>query len=90
MFAAQQEGKDYSRQKGFGIGNEKTGLHHTIFGSVGASVNMLSARLDGDSAADLFIKFYIFRRVITNTKSHKRSVLQVERLQSFRAYVSRH
>ena len=37
MFTAQQEGKDYSKQKGFfGIGDEKSGLYHTIFGSIGA------------------------------------------------------
>ena len=51
MFVAQQEGKDYSNQKGFfGIGNEETGLYHTIFGSIGSPVNMLNARHDGDSA----------------------------------------
>ena len=51
MFTAQQEGKDYSNQKGFfGIGNEESGLYHTIFGSIGAPVNMLNARHDGDSA----------------------------------------
>ena len=51
MFTAQQEGKDYSKQKGFfGIGNEETGLYHTIFGSIGEPVNMLNARHDGDSA----------------------------------------
>ena len=51
MFVAQQEGKDYSNQKGFfGIGDEETGLYHTIFGSIGAPVNMLNARHDGESA----------------------------------------
>ena len=51
MFTAQQEGKDYSNQKGFfGIGNEESGLYHTIFGSIGAPVDMLNARHDGDSA----------------------------------------
>ena len=50
MFTAQQEGKDYSNQKGFfGIGNEESGLYHTIFGSIGEPVNMLNARHDGDS-----------------------------------------
>jgi len=50
MFAAQQEGKDYSNQKGFfGIGNEESGLYHTIFGSIGEPVNMLNARHSGDS-----------------------------------------
>lgn len=51
MFTAQQEGKDYSNQKGFfGIGNEESGLYHTIFGSIGAPVDMLNACHDGDSA----------------------------------------
>ena len=51
MFTARQEGKDYSNQKGFfGIGDEETGLYHTIFGSIGAPVDMLNARHDGDSA----------------------------------------
>lgn len=51
MFVAQQEGKDYSNQKGFfGIGDEETGLYHTIFGSIGEPVDMLNARHDGDSA----------------------------------------
>ncbi len=51
MFSAQQEGKDYSNQKGFfGIGDEESGLYHTIFGSIGAPVDMLNARHDGDSA----------------------------------------
>ena len=51
MFSAQQEGKDYSKEKGFfGIGNEETGLYHTIFGSIGAPVDMLNANHDGDSA----------------------------------------
>lgn len=51
MFVKQQEGKDYSNQKGFfGIGNEETGLYHTIFGSIGEPVDMLNARHDGDSA----------------------------------------
>ena len=50
MFVAQQEGKDYSNQKGFfGIGNEETGFYHTIFGSIGSPVNMLNARHDGES-----------------------------------------
>ena len=50
MFVAQQEGKDYSNQKGFfGIGNDETGFYHTIFGSIGSPVNMLNARHDGDS-----------------------------------------
>lgn len=53
MFAAQQEGKDYSNQKGFfGIGDEQTGLYHTIFASIGAPVNLLNARHDGDSPFD--------------------------------------
>lgn len=51
MFVAQQEGKDYSHEAGFfGIGDEETGLYHTIFGSIGAPVDMLNARHDGDSA----------------------------------------
>ena len=51
MFVQQQEGKDYSNQKGFfGIGNEETGLYHTIFGSIGSPVDMLNAKHDGDSA----------------------------------------
>ena len=51
MFVKQQEGKDYSNQNGFfGIGDEETGLYHTIFGSIGAPVDMLNARHDGDSA----------------------------------------
>ncbi|MER2182712.1 MAG: hypothetical protein ABTA22_04215 [Clostridia bacterium] len=50
MFAAQLEGKDYSNQKGFfGIGNEESGLYHTIFSSIGEPVNLLNARHDGDS-----------------------------------------
>lgn len=51
MFVAQQEGKDYSNEAGFfGIGDEETGLYHTIFGSIGAPVDMLNARHDGESA----------------------------------------
>jgi len=51
MFTAQQEGKDYSNQNGFfGIGDEESGLYHTIFGSIGSPVNMLNARHDGDSS----------------------------------------
>ena len=51
MFVEQQKGKDYSKEKGFfGIGNEETGLYHTIFGSIGEPVDMLNARHDGDSA----------------------------------------
>lgn len=51
MFTAQKEGKDYSKEKGFfGLGDEETGLYHTIFGSIGAPVDMLNARHDGDSA----------------------------------------
>lgn len=51
MFVEQQEGKNYSNQKGFfGIGNEETGLYHTIFGSIGEPVDMQNARHDGDSA----------------------------------------
>ena len=51
MFSKQQEGKDYSREKGFfGIGDEETGLYHTIFSSIGSPVDMLNAKHDGDSA----------------------------------------
>ncbi len=51
MFSAQKEGKDYSKEKGFfGIGDDKSGLYHTIFASIGAPVDMLNARHDGDSA----------------------------------------
>jgi hypothetical protein len=51
MFVAQQEGKDYSKEKGFfGLGDEETGLYHTIFGSIGEPVDMLNAKHDGDSA----------------------------------------
>ena len=51
MFVAQQEGKDYTNEAGFfGIGNEETGLYHTIFGSIGEPVDMLNAKHDGDSA----------------------------------------
>lgn len=51
MFVAQQQGKDYSNEAGFfGIGDEASGLYHTVFGSIGAPVDMLNARHDGDSA----------------------------------------
>ncbi|MBO4373825.1 MAG: hypothetical protein J5829_01845 [Lachnospiraceae bacterium] len=51
MFSKQKEGKDYSKEKGFfGIGDEETGLYHTIFGSIGAPVDMLNAKHSGDSA----------------------------------------
>lgn len=51
MFAKQKEGKDYSREKGFlSVGDEKTGLYHTIFSSVGAPVDMLNAAHEGDTA----------------------------------------
>ena len=51
MFVAQQVGKDYSKEAGFfGIGDEASGLYHTVFGSIGAPVDMLNARHDGDSA----------------------------------------
>ena len=51
MFSKQKEGKDYSKEKGFfGIGDEETGLYHTIFGSIGAPVDMLNACHSGDSA----------------------------------------
>ena len=43
--------KDYSKEKGFfGIGDDTTGLYHTIFASIGSPVDMLNARHNGDSA----------------------------------------
>ncbi|MCR5398222.1 MAG: hypothetical protein K6E68_01665, partial [Lachnospiraceae bacterium] len=51
MFSKQKEGKDYLREKGFfGIGDDTTGLYHTIFASIGSPVDMLNARHNGDSA----------------------------------------
>ena len=51
MFSKQKEGKDYSKEKGFfGIGDDTTGLYHTIFASIGSPVDMLNARHNGDSA----------------------------------------
>ncbi|MCR5233094.1 MAG: hypothetical protein K6E53_04215 [Lachnospiraceae bacterium] len=51
MFKAQKEGRDYSKEKGFfSIGDEESGLYHTVFGSIGSPVNMLNAKHDGDSS----------------------------------------
>ncbi|MCR5211609.1 MAG: hypothetical protein K6C41_03565 [Lachnospiraceae bacterium] len=51
MFTENKPGKDYTNLPGmFSVGNEKTGIYHPIFGSIGNSVNMTNIKHSGNAA----------------------------------------
>ena len=53
MFTEQKPGKDYSgEQRFFSVGNDKTGLYHPIFGSIGDSINIRNIKCTGESVFD--------------------------------------
>jgi len=53
MFTQNKEGKDYTDVPGFfSVGNEESGIYHSIFGSIGNSLNFQNIKHEGDSAFD--------------------------------------